>query len=347
MPLNEYSPAGRKRHRSNAGPGHVIGVDIGGSNLRVALADRQGALLGKRHASLAGNSSPRMVIKGIRDGVEHLLRDSAVPRSSLQAVAAAAPGVTEAHAGVVIATSYLKGWRDVPLRSLLESALGVPAAVENDVKLAALGESWMGAARGIRDFVFLAIGTGIAAGIVVDGQLVHGVDLTAGEVGYMLVPGTTEAPAQRGEPGPLESVIGGEGIRTQWLRCCDCQGTEARQNLSATEIFECARAGDALARGVLDRTARVLAYAVYNISLVLNCPLFVLGGGVGMSAILCDATQAVLDEYTEPARPRVTLSRLGQDAQLMGAIRLALDSVESRSNLRVQSHRQPRANADR
>jgi len=99
----------------------------------------------------------------------------------------------------------------VPLRSMLESAFRIPAAVENDVRLGAIGENWKGAARGVRDFVFLAIGTGIAAGIFVNGKLMRGMHFTAGEVGYMHVPGTPEQPAKQGEPGSLESIIGGEG----------------------------------------------------------------------------------------------------------------------------------------
>jgi glucokinase len=86
-----------------------------------------------------------------------------------------------------------------------------------------------------------------------------------------------------------------------------------------------------LAKVVLDRSAQLLAYAVYNISLVLNPSLFVLGGGVGMNGALRDATEAVLQRYSEPAQPRLIISSLGQDAQLMGAIRLALDAVERRT----------------
>jgi glucokinase len=100
------------------------------------------------------------------------------------------------------------------------------------------------------------------------------------------------------------------------------------RNLTATEIFERARAGDLAAEGVLNHSARVLAYAVYNISLVLNCALFILGGGVGMSMSLRDATQRFLDKYNEPVQPKLMVSSLGQDAQLVGAIRLALSKAD-------------------
>jgi glucokinase len=310
-------------------------VDIGGSNLRVALADGEGVVLGKWTSTTKRTSSPQAVVQQIRTGVNHLLLQTAVPRTSLLAVAAGAPGVTDRAAGIVFATSYLKGWKDVPLGRLLESALKIPAVVENDVKLGAIGENWMGAARGVRDFVFLAIGTGIAAGIFVNGQLLHGPDWVAGEVGYMMVPGTPELPAERGTPGALEGMIGGQGLREQWFSLSGRKRTGRVRELTATGIFYHALAGDPRAKVVLERSARILAYAVYNISAVLNSSLFVLGGGVGRNGTLIAATERVLEPYTQPSHPKLISSALGQDAQLVGAVRLALDAAESRAVRRV------------
>lgn len=319
----------------NASYGHVIAIDIGGSNLRVAIADITGSVLAKWTASTKSTSSPEMVVKQVRSGVNQLLQQTKVRRSSLLAAAAGAPGVTNRTAGIVFATSYLKGWRDVPLARLLEAELNIPAVVENDVKAAAIGENWIGAARGVRDFVFLAIGTGIAAGIFVNGQLVHGPNWVAGEVGYMLVPGAPDGPAKLGAPGSLEGTIGGEGIRQQWLASCDHKSARNGQDLTATGIFYHALAGNLHARNVLERTARILAYAVYNISSVLNSSLFVLGGGVGTNGLLITATRRILEPYTQPARPKLITSSLGEDAQLIGAVRLALDCAESQIAARL------------
>jgi glucokinase len=152
------SPAADQRtgsRRVGKEHGLVAGVDIGGSNLRVALADVHGNVLGRWNTSTEATSSPEMVIAQIERGVDRLLRQTSSSHRSLLSVAAGAPGVTDPRAGVVLATSYLKGWKDVPLRQLLESTMGVCAAIENDVRMAALGEHWMGAARGLDDFVFL------------------------------------------------------------------------------------------------------------------------------------------------------------------------------------------------
>jgi len=311
--------------------GHVIGIDIGGTNLRLALADSSGTVVAKWSASTAGTRSAQSVIDLIVEGVGHLLQQCSLPQSALRAVAAGVPGVTDVDAGVVIATSYLMGWRDVPMRALLESALDVPAAVDNDVNLAALGESWAGIAKGMRDFVFLAVGTGIGAGIVLNGALFHGMGWTAGEIGYMLVPGASEEPVEDDEPGALEGLAGGEGIRSQWQNEWGKDKTSLPKDLTATQIFDCAaNDGDPLAQAILHQSARTLAYAIYNMSLILSCPLFVLGGSIGLHPALCSATEAILHERNGRSLPQLTRSALGADAQLTGAIRLALNTAMAR-----------------
>jgi len=333
MAQQSYSNTIEQDHVVESGNGHVIGIDIGGTNLRLALADWSGAIVGKWTASTAGTRDAQSVVDLILEGVDHLIHESSVPRNALRAVAAGAPGITDVDAGIVIATSYLMGWRGVPLRAMLESALGVPAAIDNDVNLAALGECWTGAARGMRDFVFLAVGTGIGAGIVLNGTLFHGMGWTAGEIGYMLVPGTSEEPAERDEPGALEGLAGGEGIRKQWQNVWREDKTSLPRDLTATQIFDhAANDGDPLAQNILQQSARALAYAIYNISLILSCPLFVLGGSVGLHPALSSEVRAILHQRSERALPQLTQSALGPDAQLTGAIRLALDTAMARLN---------------
>ena len=310
---------------------HVIGADIGGTNLRLGLADGEGMMLGKWSTSIMRTRDAESVVRLMRKGVDALLREASLPRDALGAIAAGAPGITNVDKGVVIATSYLMGWRDVPLRDLLEAEFKAPAAVDNDVNLAAIGERRAGVAQGEDDFVFLAIGTGIGAGIVMNGQIHRGSIWTAGEIGYMLVPDTSDDAVDHGEPGALESLIGGEGIKEQWQSLWSAEKTSLPKDLTATQIFDHAHAGDALAQSILQRTARILSRAIYNVTLVLNCPLFVLGGGVGVHPGLLKATQSMLDQLKMRSQPRLTLSDLGTDAQLMGALRLALDLAGSRS----------------
>jgi glucokinase len=271
-----------------------------------------------------------VVVGLIHEGVEELLQKNVIERSLLRAVAAGAPGVTDVEEGIVIATSYLMGWRDVPLRALLEARLGVPAAVENDVNTAAIAEYQIGAGQGVRDFVFIAVGTGIGAGIVLNGRIFHGMDWSAGEIGYMLVPGTSVKPVERGEPGALEEIVGGEGVKAQWRSAWREELTQLPRELVATEIFDHAEAGDVLAQTVLHKSAQTLAYAIYNLAVVLNCPLFVLGGSVGLHPVFWKATQEVLELRDKRVQPKLVRSTLGPDAQVNGAVCLAIEAALSR-----------------
>ena len=312
---------------------YVVGIDIGATNLRLALADMTGTVVAKWGSSTVGLRGAEAVVELIRSGVEELLQQVSAPGHALKAIAAGAPGITDVDAGIVIATSYLMGWRNVPLRALLEGALHAPTVVDNDVNLAAVGESWAGAAKGISDFVFLAIGTGVGASIVLNGVPFRGTHWAAGEIGYMLVPEIADNAVNHGEPGALESFIGGEGIKAQWQKLWRAENTSLPKDLTATEIFDHAEAGDSLAQTILEQTARILSRAIFNVALVLNCPLFVLGGGVGVHPVLRVATQRMLEQLNMRSQPQLTCSALGTDAQLMGALRTALDLAHSHSAL--------------
>lgn len=301
--------------------GYVAGVDVGGTNLRLALADLSGTILTRCSSSTVGLRGSEAVIKLICSGVRCMLQEVSIPRERLRSIAIGVPGVADVENGIVVATSYLMGWKDVPLRALIESELNVPAIVDNDVNMAAIGEQWAGSAKDARDFVFLAIGTGIGAGIVLNGTLHRGSSWSAGEVGYMLLPGAAEMPATSDEPGALESMIGGDGIKAQWKKLRSAEETV----LNATEIFDLALDGNPRAQTLLRQSATMLAQAVYNISLILNCPLFVLGGTVGLHPALCDAAQNMLDQWIVPGNPRLVRSTLETDAQLFGTLRSALD----------------------
>jgi glucokinase len=323
--LSEHSLEG------SSSQGFVAGVDIGGTSLRVTLASMTGTILGRWSTSTVGIREPDLVVRLICEGVDVLLKKHSSSRADLRAIAAGAPGITDTGQGIVLATSYLMGWTNVPLRNLLEAALGIPAFVDNDVNMAAHGEYHAGSALGVDNFVFLAIGTGVGAGIILNGQLFRGYGWIAGEIGYMLVPGVSVDAVSDKEPGALEEIVGGEGIRRHWQSVWSENETTLPREATATQIFDRALQRDVLARMVLERSSRTLAYAIYNISLVLNCPLFVLGGSVGLHPALGDAARATLQALNERVQPRVAISSLGTEAQLTGAIFQAIKIAGGRN----------------
>lgn len=333
--------------RFNSRLGYVAGVDIGTSVVRVALADLNGSVIGRWSASTRAHSTPERVATLVSTGIRTLQSHHRLSRRRLLALAAGVPGITDARAGVVLSAPILpSGWRDVPLRQMLEAETAVSSCIENDVNLAAVGENWLGTARGVDNFVFLTIGTGVGAGIFVNGRLYHGSDWTAGEIGYLYVPGTEEAPLTLRQPGSLESIIGVRGIRRAWQKLCDADGVGVRQpqrGLGVTEIFNLAQRGENPAITILQRTARILADAITNVCVVLNSSLVILGGRIGSHPALFEATRRIV-EHNDFARPRLAASALGSEAALHGAIWLALDVAEERilpsaSNARLASGR--------
>jgi glucokinase len=310
----------------NTRHGYVVGIDIGGSSIRVALADLKGSVVGRWNARLKADRSPRAVTETVTDAVTQLLRQYKIPVKRVLELVAGAPGITDVAAGRVLSAPNLTQWHDVPFRYMLQRELRIPVTVENDVNLGALGEGWRGAAQGAGNFVFLAVGTGVGAGIVLNHVLHHGAKWSAGEVGYMLLPGLRSDPLGADELGALESVVGGKSIEESWSD--SAHPANRAKKLKATEIFDRAGLGDPNARILMMSVARYLAMAVTNLSLVLDLSTVVLGGGVGEHPALVQAIQCEL-ERNEFARPQLVMSGLGGEAQIWGAIWLALRTCEA------------------
>lgn len=314
----------------NAEAGYVVGVDIGGSAVRLAIADLSGRILQRWNVLLQSDRTPRFITDAIASGVKELRGPLGISEKKILAIGAGAPGITDVRSGRVLSAPNLSKWKDVPLRDLLRKKTHIPATVENDVNLAALGESFCGVAKGYQDFVFLAVGTGVGAGIVVNGRLHHGADWSAGEIGYMMLPELSSEPLAIARLGALESAIGGTAIEDQWKKMMGCT-----RPTPCSEIFAKAGERNNKALALLNQTARHLANAITNLSLILDTSLVVLGGGVGSNPVLLDATQKMIRKSQFP-RPKLVISSLGVEAQLQGAVHLALQMAEAHG-----FHRQP------
>lgn len=306
---------------------YVLAADIGGSGVRLALADLSGNIAGTLNRLFTYQGTPDEVVALCAASVQSLLKESGVSRQKVLQFVAGAPGITDARSGIVRSAPNLRGWHNVPLAEKLQGQTGLPTAIENDVNLGALGEGRCGVATGVQNFVFIAIGSGVGAGIVIEGDLFHGANWSAGEVGYMQVPGLPREPLRVDSLGALETSIGGEGISNAWLACT--RGSRGAQHQRPSEIFDRATRGHRCAVRVLETTSRHLATAIANISLVLDTQLIVLGGGIGRHPALVEATRKVLAR-NEFARPEVVASGLGSNAQLHGAIWLAIQIAERR-----------------
>ena len=215
--------------RFNVRHGYVAAADIGGTRVRMMLADMGGNVITQSSVLLgAKQKTPEGVCRLIVEGLKNACRQSGTPLRKVLHLTAGAPGITNVDTGVVLSAPNLDEWDDVPLRELLERGTGIPCLVENDTNLAAVGEYWRGAARGVNDFIFIALGTGVGAGIFVNGRLHRGAQWSAGEIGYMGVSGKKRTPMKVRELGQLEQAIGGGGIEEEWRRVLQRTGSERK-----------------------------------------------------------------------------------------------------------------------
>jgi glucokinase-like ROK family protein len=299
--------------------GHaVIGVDLGGTKMFGALANIGGEIISELTINGHGTSdesSYAMLVEIIGElGAAPRLR-----RQKIRGIAVGAPGVTRAQAGIVEWAPSLN-WREYPLKEKLERQFHLPCVVDNDVNLAALGEQWFGAADGASNIVLIALGTGVGAGLIIDGVLYRGHTESAGEVG-LLISSRAELDQRYDKFGALESIISGTGIAARAHQLLADKSAEDRlAQITAQEVFDAYRRGEAWSRAVVDETVDYLSIAIVNISTLLDPELIILGGGVSESAdVLLPRVQARIQNVL-PKTPTLKVSTLGRRAAVMGAI---------------------------
>jgi len=206
---------------------------------------------------------------------------------------------------------------------MLRRRFPVPVQVENDVNLAALGEMWRGAGRGRRHLLFVAPGTGIGAGIIIDGRLHRGAHHFAGEIGYCC-PSPEYLDEDYGLLGCLETLASGPGLLR---RARERLGGRLDAGATARDVFEMARAGDAEAAALCEETATLIGIAVGNVVAALDPEVVVFGGGLSREGeSLLGRVREVVYRMV-PVRPEIVVSTLGDDAQLHGAVRAALEAA--------------------
>ncbi|MER7578405.1 ROK family transcriptional regulator [Kitasatospora sp. NPDC097691] len=300
--------------------GHVLGVDIGRARLRVAVADLAGTVVARRDVANRGRSADA-VADAVVAAAHGAITDAGLAADDIVHAVIGTPGVWDEGRRGVRYASNLPGWGRPGLFDRIAEGLGTAVSVANDANLAALGEYTLGAGRGSRMFAYLLVGTGLGLGVVKDGELLVGAHGALGEIG--LVP----LPARAGEPtGTIEEEAAADAV-VRSAREFGLVGPGAAAELTAKQVFERARAGEAPALRAVERQAEQLAYAVAVLSAVLDPDLVVLGGGIGSSAdLLLEPLERALHRLA-PMRPTLAPSLLGEEAVLLGAVSTALESA--------------------
>lgn len=262
------------------GPPLLAGVDVGGTKVAALVVDARGDVVGRAVEPMTGPSTPAEV-DPIIVAIRAALADAGADAADLSAIGVGVPGRVDPNAGMVLLAVNL-GWRDRPLAALVEERLGVPCALENDVRAAAAGLVGRPAAAGAVSLAYVAVGTGVGAGLVLDGRLYRGVRGMAGEIGHVVI----EPDGPRcacGQQGCLETVAAGPAIARMAREAIAGAGeTSLRmvEPLTARAVYDAARAGDPLALHLADRVGRALGRAILGLVLTYDLERVVLGGGV-------------------------------------------------------------------
>jgi predicted NBD/HSP70 family sugar kinase len=295
----------------------VVGLDLGARFLRSAVCDLGGTIRARQDIELRPPAADA-ALDAAPSLLSSLLATTGLDADLIDAVVVGVPGVVDVRSGTVQVT-HLPDLEGRAFGWELSERLSLPVTLENDVNLAALGEQWLGVARGVDDFVFLSVGTGLGAGMVLHGELHRGYHGAAGEVDYALIGLAQEVDPSAGAVSSLASTLAVSGT------------TSLEAPFDVRGIFAAARGGDPVAQAVVDEDARRIALHIGAVAAVADVELAVLGGGLGANGdLLLTPVRLLLPEWL-PYPPRVEVSSLGEAAVLTGALavgrRAALDNV--------------------
>ncbi|HEX6714445.1 MAG TPA: ROK family transcriptional regulator [Thermoleophilaceae bacterium] len=295
--------------------GYVIGIDIGRAWIRVAVADLAGAIIARSDTANRARTAAA-VVRAVAREARATVKQAGIGWKRVVHTVVGSPGVFDPSTGRLWHAPNLPDWSKPGLADELRDALTPSTAIENDANLAAVGERDFGRGREARNFVYVELGTGLGVGVVIDGEIHRGARGAAGEVGYIPWPGTA-----RSERGRLEEATSAAAV------VASARAAGMRGDLTAKDVFDAARAGDAKALRAVDEEAVRVAHLLATITAVVDPEFIVLGGGIGASAdLLRPRIEESLRELT-PLETRVEESELGQDAIVVGAIATALEAA--------------------
>jgi glucokinase len=285
----------------------LAGIDLGGTQVRVALARSDGRLVASIKTKTPLLPSPQAMVDWAAAEIDHHRG-----REKVRSITIAAPGPIDIKRGVLVNPPNLP-WQNVPLAALMSRATGAKVHLANDADMAGLGEFHHGAGRGTKNMVYITWSTGVGGGLIIDGKLHRGGHGTAGEVGHIIV--DPNGPLDNcGQRGCLEAFVSGRALAQETGR-------------PASELFAAAKRGDREARMVVQRAARYMGMALISLTNVLDPEMFVMGGGVSRSWALIQPTMLETlrsSPFIKPARrPRLRRARLGDRAGQVGAVEWA------------------------
>ena len=326
--------------KKNSEKKYSIGVDLGGTNIVCAIVNYQGKIVNRLKVPTLAERGKEATIKRIIETIhENIVQSSVVP-DDIIGIGIGAPGPLDVKRGMINFAPNLPGWRDVPLRKILEDEFNMKVVLENDANAAAWGERCFGAGQGVNNLVCFTLGTGIGGGIIIDGKIYHGNNYGAAELGHMTV--NKDGPrCNCGNYGCLEAYSSAtgiknriknrirEGIKSDFLNFDE---DKLFESLRLKSIFEAARKGDRLTSIVVEEAISYLGIAIANITNILNPEMVVLVGGITNEGekLLIPLKGEVKKRafYSNYKSLKIVIGELGGNAGVLGAAALLWISTD-------------------
>lgn len=311
----------------------LIGIDVGGTNIKIGCFDAHLKLLKKTSITTDADTGPRVVVKKMLAAIDKLVKASGFSSSDISATGIGTPGPADYKAGIITNPTNMPAFKNVPIRQMLSDALHCPVVFDNDANVACFGEFTAGAGKGISDMVFFTLGTGIGAGIVSEGKLLRGSDGNAAELGHTIIypdgrlcncgqKGCAEAYASASNTAKRATEAVEAGEKSTLKKVLDKNG-----QITCKDVYDHLKTGDKLAKKITDETAKALAILCINALHATEPQRIVFAGGmIAAGDILLNRIKDYFDEQIWKLKKEtveICFATLGEDAGIIGAVALA------------------------
>lgn len=317
----------------NPNRGLVAGIDLGASHVSVVLSNFSAHVIEEQEEPLDIALGPEICLTRANELLENLVAKQGLSKDHLLAIGMGVPGPIMSEAGTAIAPPIMPGWNEFPIRDTMEAYWKCPVSLNNDAEVGALGEWAYGAARGEQNLVFVKVGTGIGAGLLLDGKIYHGATGAAGEIGHLTIDENGPV-CTCGNRGCLEALAGGKAIALQAQEAVkkgkrtQLADVKPVERITAKDVAQAARRGDLIAQQILARAGSYLGIAIAGLVNLFNPNMVVVGGGVAqIGDLFLEPVRETVRQRSLPASVRVlriTTALLGRRAPVLGAVSQAL-----------------------
>jgi len=310
-----------------------VGIDLGGTNIKIGCFDSQLKLICKTAVATEADVGPEVIVDRIGRTTEKLLADNNLSGESIAAIGIGAPGPSKLDEGIIIASPNMPSFKNVPLRKMVSDKFGKPSVLENDANAACWGEYVLGAGKDVEDIVFFTLGTGIGGGVIINGRLVHGFADNAAELGHIIIypegrrcgcgqRGCVEAYASADSTAKRAAEAVKAGTQSSLKKVLDEKG-----QITCQDVYEHLAAGDELAKKITDETAKALAIVCVNVLHTTEPKRIVFAGGmIAAGDALLGRIRYYFDQQIWSLKKEtveIAFATLGEDAGIIGAAALA------------------------